>query len=217
MNQSSSHLSSMAILISGRGSNMSVLADRITSGDLPGSISFVGADREKAAGLEAARIRGLATQVFPYDDLGRERAENQLIQALLESGSTWIVLAGFMKILSARFVAEFGGRIVNIHPSLLPAFPGVDAIGQALKYGVKITGVTVHLVDRKVDHGPILAQRAVPVPDGTDRESLEKSIHAAEHDLYWRTLKDLFEGRYVEHGRRRQLHEQAPRPYLGLE
>ncbi len=207
MNQNSSHPSSMAILISGRGSNMCVLADKIASGELPANISFVGADREKAQGLEAARIRGLATRVFSYEELGRERAENDLIQALLESGSTWVVLAGFMKILSARFVAEFGGRIVNIHPSLLPAFPGVDAIGQALKYGVKVTGVTVHLVDRKVDHGPILAQQAVSITDGMDQESLEQNIHAVEHDLYWRTLKNLFEGRYVEYGRRRQLHE----------
>ena len=147
MSTDTSSFSSMAILISGRGSNMCVLADKVASGDLPGSISFVGSDREKAQGLEAARIRGLTTRVFPYEELGRERAEESLIQALLESGVTWIVLAGFMKILSARFVAEFGGRIVNIHPSLLPAFPGVDAIGQALKYGVKVTGVTVHLVD----------------------------------------------------------------------
>ncbi len=201
------HLPSMAILISGTGSNMCALADKVASGDLPGSISFVGADREKAPGLEAARIRGLETRVFPYEELGRERAEEKLIQALLESGSTWVVLAGFMKILSARFVAEFGGRIVNIHPSLLPAFPGVDALGQALQYGVKITGVTVHLVDRKVDHGPILAQQAVSIPDGMDRSALEKEVHAVEHNLYWKTLKKLFEGRYMEHGRRRMLDE----------
>ncbi len=198
---------SMVILISGAGSNMCALVDRIASGDLPGVVAFVGSDREKAPGLEAARVRGMETRVFPYRELGRERGENALIQAILESGATWIVLAGFMKILSSRFVAEFEGRIVNIHPSLLPAFPGVDALGQALKYGVKITGVTVHLVDRKVDHGPILAQKAVEIPPNMTREELEKTIHGVEHAIYWQTLKHLFKGHYTGSGRRRSLHE----------
>lgn len=199
----------MAVLISGRGSNMEVLARRCRAGDLDADIVFVGADRERAPGLEIARSFGLSTEVFPYDELGRDRAERRMEAALLSGAVQWIVLAGFMRILSASFVGGFADRIVNIHPSLLPSFPGMCSIREAFEYGVRTTGVTVHLVDRKVDHGPILAQEPVVVREDDTVTTLEERVHLVEHDLYWRTLGDLFAGRFRLVGGRRMLREHA--------
>lgn len=192
----------IAVLLSGRGTNLDALAARCDSGDLDAEIVLVAADREQAYGLEVARQYALETAVFSYKGLGRDRAERQLARTLLEYGVSWIVLAGFMKVLSPQFVLEFEKHIVNIHPSLLPAFRGADAIEQAHRYGVKVTGVTVHLVDERVDHGPILRQVAVPVHDSDSLESLEERIHGVEHQIYWRTLRELFAGGFVPHGRR---------------
>ncbi len=199
----------MAILISGRGSNMEALARRCVAGDLPAEIAFVGADRERIPGLEIARTLGLATAVFSYEELGRERAERQLEEALWSGAVQWIVLAGFMRVLSASFVSSFPQAIVNIHPSLLPAFPGMRSLREAFEYGVRVTGVTVHLVDRQVDHGPILAQEPVLVRDDDTLEALETRVHEVEHDLYWRTLRDLFAGTFRPDGRRRMIRERA--------
>ena len=174
----------MAILISGRGSNMEALARRCIAGDLAADIAFVGSDRERAPGLEIARSLGLATAVFPYEELGRPRAEGQLEETLRSEAVSWVVLAGFMRVLSAPFVSAFANSIVNIPP--------------------------VHLVDRQVDHGPILAQEPVRVHDGDTLGTLEERIHAAEHDLYWRTLQDLFAGVFKLDGRRRMVRDQAP-------
>lgn len=187
----------IAILISGRGSNMIALADAIDKGLLRASVAFVASDREDAAGLDAARKRKFDTLVLPYQRTGnpsREAAEQVLWDKLCSANVEWLILAGFMRILSGGFVSRMSGRIVNIHPSLLPSFPGAHAIQDALNHGVKVTGVTVHQVDERVDHGPILAQRAVSIEDGETFDSLSIKIHAAEHLLYHETLQLLLRG-----------------------
>lgn len=183
----------MAVLISGRGTNLAALLEHKQKGDLFAEIAFVGSDNPEAKGLEIASSAGVETLLLPYER-GKVFAENCLIEALEEHEVEWLVLAGFMRILSSRFVERFYGRIVNIHPALLPAFPGAHGIEEAWDYGVKVTGVTVHLVDAGVDSGPILAQEPVRVRDDDTLETLEERIHRTEHELYWRTLRDLFAG-----------------------
>lgn len=194
-------MTTMAVLISGRGTNMVALAQRCFSGDLKARISFVASDKKNALGIKKAREMGFETIILPYNE-GRARAEGHLHEKILSQSVEWIVLAGFMRILSSDFVGKYRDKIVNIHPSLLPAFPGTSAIKDAFEYGVKVTGVTVHLVDELMDHGPILSQREVRVEDSDTLECLEEKIHKAEHDLYWRTLRELFSGRYRKKGRR---------------
>ncbi|MBC7322189.1 MAG: phosphoribosylglycinamide formyltransferase [Acetomicrobium sp.] len=194
-------MTKMAILVSGRGTNMVALAQRCFSGDLKADISFVASDKKDALGIKKAREMGFETIILPYNE-GMARAEEHLNEKILSQSVEWIVLAGFMRILSSDFVGKYRDKIVNIHPSLLPAFPGTSAIKDAFEYGVKVTGVTVHLVDELMDHGPILSQREVHVEDSDTLESLEEKIHEAEHDLYWRTLRELFSGRYRKKGRR---------------
>ncbi len=195
-------MTSIAILLSGRGSNMVALADRCASGDIDAEIAFVASDKTDAPGLERARHLGLRTVVLPYREKGQATAESLLSDMADDEGIDWIVLAGFMRLLSPAFVNGRRGRIVNIHPSLLPAFPGVNAIGQAWDYGVTVTGVTVHLVDEKMDHGPILAQEALTIKAGEGLDDLEERIHALEHRLYGDTLKRLFRSRLTVEGRR---------------
>lgn len=195
----------IAIMLSGRGTNMAALARRIASGDLDADIRLVGSDRPDAEGLARAEALSLPTLVLPYREKGKGEAEGLLLEHLEKKGVEWVVLAGFMRILSPRVISHFRDRIVNIHPALLPAFPGTEAIASAWNYGVKVTGVTVHLVDEEMDHGPILAQRCVPIDEGQTLEELEERIHEVEHDIYWRTLKDLFAGRYKKEGRRMKL------------
>jgi formyltetrahydrofolate-dependent phosphoribosylglycinamide formyltransferase len=186
----------IAIFLSGRGTNMQALLQRIRSGDLEAEIVFVASDNPEAAGLALARSLGIETRTYSYRLSGRVACEEAMTKDLEEGKIDWIVLAGFMKILSPGFVSRFSGRIVNIHPSLLPAFPGTDAIGQAWRYGVRVTGVTVHLVDERVDHGPILAQEAIHVEEKETLESLESRTHEVEHRMYWQTLRNLFEGKF---------------------
>lgn len=185
----------VAILISGHGTNMLALIERFRSGETPGEVVFVASDNPEAPGLEKASALGVRTRIYPYREKGRKVCEEAMRKDLAANGVDWIILAGFMKVLSPDFVSAFSGKIVNIHPSLLPSFPGVDAIGQAWRYGVKLTGVTVHLVDEKVDHGPILAQEALRIDEGESMESLESRVHELEHRLYWVTLRDLFLGK----------------------
>lgn len=183
----------IAILISGRGSNMDAILDRIQSGHLEAQVAFVASDRPDAQGLEKAKSRAIPTEVLPYGD-GKAKGEAAL-QALMDHHDVdWLVLAGFMRILSEELVLRHQGRIVNIHPALLPSFPGAHGIEDAWDFGVKVTGVTVHLVDHLVDHGEILAQLPVRIKQDDDLESLERRIHRAEHRLYWRTLRALFSG-----------------------
>lgn len=184
----------IAILISGSGTNMTALADAISAGELEAKIAFVGSDRAEAAGLGKALDRGFQTKVFSYKN-GKAAAEEEIAQAAENTGTDWIILAGYMRILSPEFVKRFAGRIINIHPSLLPAFPGAHAIDDAWEYGVRVTGVTIHVVDELVDHGKILEQQAVEVTDEDTRETLEAKIHKTEYALYKAALKKLFNPR----------------------
>ena len=187
-------MTSFAVLISGRGTNLAALARAVSDGRLNARLAFAASDNPGAAGLKIAKKAGIPTHRLDYS--GEKRAaEGDLARLCLEEGAEWIVLAGFMRILSPSFVASFRGRIVNIHPSLLPAFPGADGIGDAWRYGVKVTGVTVHLVDEGVDTGPILAQKAVEIRPGDTPDLLRERIQRTERRLYWKTLAELFSSR----------------------
>ena len=187
----------IAILISGRGSNMEALVSAINNGKLEAEVCFVGSDNENAKGLQIARDMGLKHILFPYGEsrggnFSKGEAEEAMLRAIHENNAEWLVLAGFMRILSKDFVKRMEGRIVNIHPSLLPSFKGTHAIKDAFEYGVKVTGVTIHLVDEFVDNGKILAQKAVEIKEEDTLETLTERIHEIEHSLYPETLSKLF-------------------------
>ena len=175
-----SHRTRAAILISGRGSNMVALIEAARSPDFPAEFVLVIADRE-AEGLAKAAAMGVATKLIPWN---RRSGEPLILQSLAEAKVELICLAGFMRLLSAEFVSQWQHRILNIHPSLLPAFKGLDAIGQALNAGVRTTGVTVHHVIPAMDEGPIIAQSEVPIRPDDTAETLAARIHQAEHALY---------------------------------
>lgn len=176
-------------MASGSGSNLQALIDQGAKG-----LAVVLSNVESCGAIERARRSSIPTMVVPC--IGdRNRYTTDLCDAAEAHGSKALILAGFMKVLGPEAIARFPNRILNIHPSLLPSFPGVDAVGQALRAGVDTTGVTVHFVDEKIDHGPIVAQRSVPVLPGDDEESLHGRIQVAEHDLYPRIVKALVEGR----------------------
>ena len=167
----------LGILLSGRGSNFLAIADSIDAGRIPHArIAVVISNLAEAVGIEMARRRGLNTIVIPSKGRVREQHEREVVAALQAQKVDLVCLAGYMRLLSSWFVQQFPQRILNIHPALLPAFPGLDAQKQAFDYGVKISGCTVHLVDESVDHGPIVVQRAVPVEDGDDEHSLAARI-----------------------------------------
>jgi phosphoribosylglycinamide formyltransferase 1 len=193
----------IGILISGRGSNMLALADAVRDGRIPGAlIVVVISDHADAAGLERAAERGIETRVV--ERRGRTRVEHdaEMIAVLRERGVELICLAGYMRLLSSQFIEAFRGRILNIHPSLLPSFPGLDAHRQALEYGVKWSGCTVHFVDETLDGGPIIAQRVVPVMDDDTVETLSARILVEEHRLYAEALARLVRGDFEIAGRR---------------
>jgi phosphoribosylglycinamide formyltransferase-1 len=193
----------LGILVSGRGSNFKAIARSITEGRLPGvEIAVVVSNVADAAGLLAARDSGLPTAVFVSK--GRTRAEHDadLIQCLHAHRVDLVCLAGYMRLLSSSFVAAFPNRILNIHPSLLPAFPGLDAQQQAFEHGVKIAGCTVHFVDDQLDHGVIVLQRAIPVLDSDDAPSLAERILADEHFAYTEAIARVAGGEYEIRGRR---------------
>jgi phosphoribosylglycinamide formyltransferase 1 len=193
----------IAILISGRGSNMVALADAISSGSIPNAeIAVVVSDKPGAGGLQLARERGLETAVVERRGRGREEHELEIISVLQAHQIELVCLAGYMRLLSPCFIAEFRGRILNIHPSLLPSFPGLDAQRQALAHGVKVSGCTVHFVDDTLDGGPIIAQRTVPVLDDDTEETLAARILEQEHQLYAEALRMVVEGKYEIGGRR---------------
>lgn len=193
----------IGILLSGRGSNFEAIARSIASGKLAGAeIAVVIANKPEAAGLETARRLGLKAVCLPSKGLDRETYDRQVVAELRAAGVELVCLAGFMRLLSAAFVREFPMRILNIHPSLLPAFPGLDAQHQAFDYGAKISGCTVHFVDEKLDHGPIILQAAVPVEAGDTAESLSARILAEEHRLYSEAIAIVLSGRYRIEGRR---------------
>lgn len=188
----------LGVLGSGKGSNFAALADACAAGRVPARIALVLSDVPGAGILDLAAARGIPAMHIPP---GRFRtrlddaAESAYVDALRAAGVEWVVLAGFMRILKSVFLRAFPERVVNIHPSLLPAFPGLEAWKQALEHGVKVTGVTVHLVDDGVDSGPIIAQGAVPVQEGDTAEALHARIQAVEHALYPEALAALLEGR----------------------
>jgi phosphoribosylglycinamide formyltransferase 1 len=192
----------LGILLSGRGSNFEAIADNIAAGNLDAEIAVVIANRPEARGLEVARQRGLPTVCLPSKGLDREVYDRQLVDELKRSQVELVCLAGFMRLLSAHFVREFPQRILNIHPSLLPAFPGLDAQYQALQHGVKITGCTVHFVDECLDAGPILIQAAVPVLDEDTVESLSARILKEEHRIYSEAIRIVLSGAYRVENRR---------------
>ncbi len=181
----------IAILISGKGSNMLAIARNCAVGLIDAEVSFVASDNLEAPGLTEAEKLGLKTHFIPYNDQGKYKAEENLEGLILDSRTEWLILAGFMRVISPGFVSRMRDRIVNIHPSLLPAFPGKNSIRRALDHGVVLTGVTVHLVDEQVDHGKIIAQEPVRIFQGDTAEDLEERIHQTEHILYTRTLIQL--------------------------
>jgi phosphoribosylglycinamide formyltransferase 1 len=192
----------LGILISGRGSNFEAIADRIAAGTLDAEIAVVISNRESAPGLEAARRRGLNAIALPSRGLDREVYDRRLGDELEQHQVDLVCLAGFMRLLSAGFIRRFANRILNIHPSLLPAFPGLDAQRQALEHGVKLAGCTVHFVDEDLDAGPIVLQMAVPVRDDDTVESLSARILAEEHRIYSEAIAIVLSGRYSLDGRR---------------
>lgn len=192
----------IAVLLSGRGSNFEAIADRIAKGKLSAEIGVVISNRPGARGLETARARGLPAVVVASKGVEREVYDEQLAEEIGRHAVDLICLAGFMRLLGARFVRRFPGRILNIHPSLLPAFPGLDAQHQAVEHGVKISGCTVHFVDEYLDAGPIILQAAVPVVDGDDADSLAARILAEEHRIYSEAIALVLGGAYRIEGRR---------------
>ena len=192
----------LGILLSGRGSNFEAIAKNCASGKLAASIAVVISNREDAPGLETARKMGLATVLLPSKGLSRDEHDRQVAAALAAANVDLVVLAGYMRILTAWFVAQFPQRIVNIHPALLPAFPGLDAQHQAWEYGVRYAGCTVHFVDEKMDSGPILAQSVVPVFDSDTAETLSNRILAEEHRIYSEAIAFVLSGQYRLDGRR---------------
>lgn len=183
----------IAILLSGAGSNMDAIVAACKRGTLQAEIALVASDNPKSAGLARAKGAGYETTVAEYrKGIARTENERPLIEAIRGRGVEWIVLAGFMRVLSSDFVRAFRGRIVNIHPSLLPAFPGAHAVEDALEAEADVTGVTIHIVDELVDHGPIIAQEEVFILPDDSAETLTERIHAVEHRLYPTTLQQLF-------------------------
>jgi phosphoribosylglycinamide formyltransferase-1 len=192
----------LGILISGRGSNFTAIADRVAAGELDAEIAVVLSNRANAPGTEIARARGLHAVSLPSKGLDREVYDRLVIEELRRCGVELVCLAGYMRLLSAGFVREFAGRILNIHPSLLPAFPGLDAQHQALAHGVKLSGCTVHFVDEELDAGPIVLQAAVPVLDQDTVESLSARILMEEHRIYPTAIAAVLAGKYRIEGRR---------------
>jgi phosphoribosylglycinamide formyltransferase 1 len=185
----------IVVLASGNGTNLQAILDRL-HGRGGVEVVGVGSDKPGAKALERARSAGVETAVFPREDHADRESRDVAIGDWVESRKAdLIVLAGYMQLLSEGFVGRFHNRIVNIHPALLPAFPGLDAIGQALEAGVEVTGVTVHFVDEGVDTGPVIVQREVPVPADRDRGRLEAAIHAVEHELYPEAVRMIAEDR----------------------
>jgi phosphoribosylglycinamide formyltransferase 1 len=192
----------LAILLSGRGSNFEAIAGNIDCGALDASIAVVISNRADARGLQIARDRGLNAVAIPSKGMDREAYDRRLIEELRKYPVDLICLAGYMRLLSAFFIREFPNRILNIHPSLLPAFPGLDAQHQALEYGVKLSGCTVHFVDEYLDAGPILLQAGVSVEDDDTEETLAARILKEEHRIYSEAIRIVLSGRYEISGRR---------------
>lgn len=182
----------IAVFASGSGSNFATIEEACRNGELNAEIVLMVTNKPEAYVVERAKKAGIKFEIFlPKEYPSRDAYEEAILDELREAGAEWLVLAGYMRLIGQPLLEAFSSRIVNIHPSLLPAFPGKDAIRQAIEHGVKVTGVTVHLVDEGMDTGPILAQYAVDVVDG-DEDKTTEAIHAVEHGLYKETLSKLF-------------------------
>jgi phosphoribosylglycinamide formyltransferase 1 len=193
----------IGVLLSGRGSNFEALADSVAAGRIPGAeIAVVVSNREGAPGIEKARERAIAARVIPSKGLEREVYDRQVVAVLHDHKVDLVCLAGYMRLLSPFFVAAFPNRILNIHPSLLPSFPGLESQRQALEYGVKFAGCTVHFVDENLDAGPIVLQATVPVRDDDTEETLASRILAEEHRIYTEAVRIVLEGKFKIVGRR---------------
>lgn len=195
-------MSRLGILLSGRGSNFEAIADSIEAGRLEAEIAIVISNNPRAKGLERARQRGLQAVCIPSKAMEREAYDRLVVAELRKAEVDLVCLAGFMRLLSAYFVEEFPQRILNIHPSLLPSFPGLEAQAQALEHGVKHTGCTVHFVDERLDAGPILIQKAVSVLDSDTEESLAARILEQEHVAYTEAIRLVLSDDYRIDGRR---------------
>jgi phosphoribosylglycinamide formyltransferase-1 len=196
-------MKSLGILLSGRGSNFVAIADSIDARRIPDArIAVVISNKPDAPGVETARQRGLNALVIPSKGKPREEHDRAVVAALRQHGVELICLAGYMRLLSPWFVQQFPHKILNIHPSLLPSFPGLEAQEQAFAYGVKISGCTVHFVDEELDHGAIIVQKTVPVLDGDDEQTLAERILEQEHIAYTEAIRIVLEGKFEIAGRR---------------
>jgi len=209
----------IGILLSGRGSNFVAIADNIDAGRIPGArIAVVISNRPDAPGIETARRRGLDARVIPSKGKQREEHDREVVAVLKEKKVELVCLAGYMRLLSAWFVQQFPNRVLNIHPALLPSFPGLEAQKQAFEHGVKVSGCTVHFVDEQLDHGAIIVQKAVPVYDTDDEHTLAARILEQEHIAYSEAIRIVLEGNYEIAGRRvvrrTTLHEVAFPPAM---
>jgi phosphoribosylglycinamide formyltransferase-1 len=193
----------LGILISGRGSNMMAIVTACEAGTVPAEVAVVISNRADAPGIEWARERGLATAVLPQRDFpDREAHDRAIVSRLQQAGVEWVCLAGYMRLLSRAFIAAYPSRVLNIHPALLPSFPGLHGQQDALEWGAKVSGCTVHLVDGELDHGPIVVQRAVPVDDADDVDTLSARILEQEHRAYPEALAKLLTRPWRLAGRR---------------
>jgi len=195
----------LGILLSGRGSNFEAIARNVAAGSIPAEIAVVIANRPEARGLETALRLGLNAVCIPSKGLDREIYDRMLLEELSRNAVDLVCLAGYMRLLSATFIRQFPNRILNIHPSLLPSFPGLDAQHQALAHGVKISGCTVHFVDEGLDAGPIILQSAVEVLDGDTADTLSTRILREEHRIYSEAIRLVLAGNYRIEGRRVML------------
>ena len=196
-------MKSLGILLSGRGSNFVAIADSIDAGRIPEArIAVVVSNKADAPGIATARQRGFEAVVIPSKGRPREEHDREVVAALQQHGVELVCLAGYMRLLSPWFVRQFPHRILNIHPSLLPAFPGLEAQEQAFAYGVKVSGCTVHFVDEELDHGAIIVQRAVPVLEDDDEHTLAARILEQEHLAYTEAIKIVLQGQFEVVGRR---------------
>ena len=196
-------MKNIGILLSGRGSNFVAIADSIDAGRIPDArISVVISNRKEAPGIETAKQRGLKALVIPSKGRVREEHDADVVRTLKEHDVELVCLAGYMRLISPWFVRQFPHQILNIHPSLLPAFPGLDAQTQAYQYGVKISGCTVHFVDEDLDHGAIILQKTVPVLETDDEHALAERILEQEHIAYTEAIRIVVEGRYTLKGRK---------------
>lgn len=198
----------VGILLSGRGSNFLALHDAMSRGDVPAEIAVVVSNVAAAPGIARARELGLPAVEIPHAEAGSRREhEERVVEALADAAVEWVCLAGYMRLLSPEFVARYPQRILNIHPSLLPAFPGLHPQRQALEHGVRVSGCTVHLVDDGLDDGPIVVQRAVPVEDADDEAALAARILTEEHVAYPQALRRLLTETWTVRGRRVEFGE----------